>query len=551
MEISPKLGLLYLPPRRYLWTLVASLIGALVLLPILVLLFLSSNNDLAIWQHLTQTVLVDYLKTTFLLALGVAVLSTFLGVSSALVVSQYSFPGARFFSWALLLPLATPAYITAYAYTGLMDVAGPLQESLRQLFDLKVGEYWFPQIRSLSGAIFVLSFVLYPYIYLLSRAAFAEQSDQLSHAARSLGLSHRQSFLKVKIPIARPAIVAGLALVLMETLADYGAVSYFGLSTFTTGIFRTWYGLGSVNTAAQLAITLLGFVVLVLILEKSSRRRAAFYSNARHVKHEKTRLSGRAQILAITIVSLPLLLGFIIPVGQLLLWALPNAEQFLQATYWKLITNTIVLAGLSSLIATIFAMLLVYAHRLHPNRLTLFAKSIAALGYAIPGLIIAIGILLPLGWFDNSLDAWLRTRFGISSGLLLSGSVVALIIAYLVRFLALAINSVEAGLAAVQPAMEQSARSLGLSSLATIRRVHIPLMRSSVLSGMLIVFVDVMKELPATLVLRPFNFNTLAVRAYELASDERLTDAALPSIAIIVAGLIPIILLTRIMLADN
>ena len=533
------------------WTIAASFIAAMVLLPIVVLIVLSIDSDLSIWQHLANTVLSDYLKTTFLLLIGVAFFSTILGVSSALIVSHFDFIGARFFTWALVLPLATPAYITAYAYTGLLDVAGPMQTHIRQVFDLQVGDYWFPQMRSLGGAIFVLSFVLYPYIYLLARSAFAEQSASLNNAAKTLGQSQFQSFLKVTIPIARPAIFAGLALVLMETLADYGAVSYFGLSTFTTGIFRTWYGLDSVNTAAQLAITLLCFVIVILFLEKSARRRAAFYSRANTNKANKIRLNDFYQGLAIFALSLPLLLGFIIPSGQLLIWALPQADQFIQASYFSLLRNTLLLASITSILAILFAMILVYSQRLNPSKLNLLAKSVAGLGYAVPGLIIAIGVLVPLGWFDNTLDAWLRASFGISSGLLLSGSIAALVIAYLVRFLALAINSVESGLAVVQPAMDQSARSLGLSSFATIRRVHLPLMRASVLSGMLIVFVDVMKELPATLVLRPFNFNTLAVRAYELASDERLADAALPSIAIVVAGLIPIIFLTRIMTSDN
>ena len=537
--------------RWQLWTLGAGSIGVLVLLPILVLFYLSINSDLGIWRHLVDTVLADYLRTTIILIVGVALLSTLLGVSSALIVSYYNFWGAHFFSWALLLPLATPAYITAYAYTGLLDVAGPVQQQIRQGFDLKVGDYWFPQIRSIGGAIFVLSFVLYPYIYLLARSAFSEQSAHLSNVAKTLGFNNRQSFLKVSIPIARPAIVAGLALVIMETLADYGAVSYFGLSTFTTGIFRTWYGLDSVNTAAQLAITLLGFVIIVLILEKSSRRRAAYHSSSQTIKPDKIKLSGHRQLLAISILCLPLLLGFIVPIGQLLIWAIPQTSQFLETSYWQLVWNTLLLAAITCILATALAMVLVYIHRLNPSRLSLFAKSIAGLGYAIPGLIIAIGILIPLGWFDNSLDTVLRSNFGISSGLLLSGSIVALIIAYLIRFLALAINSIDSGLSLVQPAMDQSARSLGLSTFATIRRVHIPLMRSSVLSGMLIVFVDVMKELPATLVLRPFNFNTLAVRAYELASDERLADAALPSIAIVITGLIPIVLLTRIMQSGN
>lgn len=516
-------------------------------MPLLALLFLSFNqsNGLELWQHLASTVLADYISSSLILMLGVAVLTLLLGVSSAFLVTQYQFKGAGFFNWALLLPLAMPAYITAYSYTGLLDVAGPVQTLLRGSFDLNFGEYWFPNIRSMGGAIFVLSFVLYPYVYLLARASFLEQSQHLRDVGQLLGLSRRQAFLKITLPIARPAIMAGLALALMETLADFGAVSYFGVNTFTAGIFRTWYGLGSVSGAAQLALILLGFVLLLLTLEKHANKRRAFHDKKSNTPAKAKKLSGSKQIWAFTLVLTPLLFGFIIPVMQLIFWAIADSAQLFSLRFWALIANTVTLAAITALLALILALLVAYSHRISQSKISLLAKHIAGLGYAVPGLVIAVGTLIPLALLDNSVDTFLRSNFNVSSGLLLSGTLVALVIAYLVRFLAVAINSVDAGLNSIAPNMDQAARSLGLSPLAVLKKVHLPIMSSSVLTALLIVFVDVMKELPATLVLRPFNFNTLAVRAYELASDERLSDAALPSLAIVLVGLLPVILLTK------
>lgn len=516
-------------------------------MPLLALLFLSAgnSNSVELWEHLSNTVLADYIFSSVVLMLGVAILTLLLGVGSAFLVTQYKFKGAGFFNWALLLPLAMPAYITAYSYTGLLDVAGPVQSSLRSYFDLSYGDYWFPQIRSMAGAIFVLSFVLYPYVYLLARASFLEQSQHLRNVGRLLGLSRRQAFFKITLPIARPAIIAGLALALMETLADFGAVSYFGVNTFTAGIFRTWYGLGSVSGAAQLALMLLGFVLLLLALEKFSNKRRAFHDKKTKTPITPRPLSGSKQILAIFLALTPLFFGFIIPVLQLVIWAIADSAQLISLRFWALIVNTVTLAAITSLLALVLALLIAYSHRISQSKVTLIAKHIAGLGYAVPGLVIAVGTLIPLAFLDNRIDAFLRTNMNISSGLLLSGTLVALVVAYLVRFLAVAISSVDSGLNSIAPNMDQAARSLGLSPLAVLRQVHLPIMSSSVLTALLIVFVDVMKELPATLVLRPFNFNTLAVRAYQLASDERLSEAALPSLAIVLVGLLPVILLTK------
>ncbi|MFQ3246179.1 MAG: iron(III) transport system permease protein [Arenicella sp.] len=537
--------------RHFNWYIISAIVASLVLLPLLTLTWLSASANSELWGHLANTVLADYVVSSLSLMLGVALLTSLLGIGSALLVTQYHFKGVNFFHWALLLPLAMPAYITAYSYTGLLDVAGPIQSLLRTHFELSYGQYWFPEIRSLGGAIFVLSFVLYPYVYLMARASFMEQSQHLREVAQLLGYSRRKAFFRITLPIARPAIIAGISLALMETLADFGAVSYFGVNSFTTGIFRTWYGLDSVEGAAQLAMILLSFVVVLLALEKSSRKRAAYHGKKTAKPGQTEHLSGKKQALAIALVCTPLLLGFIIPCAQLSYWAIKNIEQLASAEFWQLVANTLLLASITACVALFLALLVAYSHRLNQSKFTSISKGIIGLGYAIPGLVIAVGVLIPLAYFDNTLDGWLRSNFNYSSGLLISGTIAALVIAYLVRFLAVALKSVDSGLGSIHPNMDQAARSLGLSPFGVLRKIHLPIMKGSILTGLLIVFVDVMKELPATLVLRPFNFNTLAVRAYELASDERLADAALPSIAIVLVGLLPVILLSRVSRISN
>ncbi len=518
----------------------------LVFFPLLTLIWLSFGAEQSVWQHLFDTVLGNYVRSSLSLMVGVALLTLVLGIGSAWLVTQYCFFGVRFLNWALLLPLAMPTYITAYSYTGLLDVAGPVQSALRQYLNLSYGDYWFPEIRSLGGAIFVMSFVLYPYVYLLARASFLEQSSHLREVGQLLGYSRRKAFYKITLPIARPAIIAGVSLALMETLADFGAVSYFGVSTFTTGIFRTWYGLDSVAGAAQLALVLLGFVIILIAVETQSRKRARYHNQKSPQNATPKSLHGGKQCLAVLLAFTPLLIGFVIPVAQLLIWALETYAQLFSTQFWRLVGNTILLAGITAMTALVFALLIAYGNRIANTALTRNAKRIVGLGYAVPGTIIAVGTLIPLARLDNSIDTWFRANFDFSTGLLISGTLGALVIAYLVRFMAVALNSVDSGLQSIGHNMDQAARSLGLSPFKAMQRVHIPIMKSSLLTALLIVFVDVMKELPATLILRPFNFNTLAVRAYELASDERLADAAMASIAIVLAGLVPVILLTKV-----
>lgn len=533
--------------RQSLWWKITSLlIASLVFFPILTLIWLSTTADLSIWAHLYATVLDDYISSTLALMAGVAILTLIVGIGSAWLVTQYHFFGSRVLQWALLLPLAMPTYITAYSYTGLLDVAGPIQRSLRTSLNMQFGDYWFPEIRSLTGAIFVMSFVLYPYVYLLARASFLEQSRYLGDTAQLLGHSRAKAFLKINLPIARPAVVAGLTLVLMETVADYGAVSYFGVNTFTTGIFRTWQSFDSIGGATQLALLLLSFVIVLMVLEIQSRKRSRYHSKKTPDPTPGKLLRGSKQFWAFGLGSFPVVLGFVIPTGQLLYWAFKTREQLLEGSFWLLVGNTVYLASITAMITLMLALIIAYANRISHSKSVRFAKSVVGLGYAIPGAVIAIGTLIPLARLDNAVDAWFRAHLDINLGLLLTGSLAALIIAYLVRFMAVALNAVDSGLQGIALNMDQAARSLGNTPIRVLQRVHIPVLRSSLLTALLIVFVDVMKELPATLIIQPFNFKTLALRAYELASDERLADASMASMAIVLAGLIPVILLTRV-----
>ena len=529
--------------RSHGLSIFAVLIAAFISLPVIVIVsyLMQANGEL--WQHLLDTVLNDYLINSLLLLLGVGMGVLILGVPTAWLTSMCSFPGRRWLSWALLLPLAMPAYIIAYTYAGLLDFAGPVQSWIRDLTGLSYGDYWFFEIRSLGGAIIMMSLVLYPYVYLMARAAFLEQSVSSIEVGCSLGYSRWQALWKLALPMARPAIIAGLSLALMETLADYGTVQYYGVSTFTTGIFRTFYGYGDTAAAAQLAASLLAFVILLVLLERYSRRRARYHSAAEsRARADLIPLSGSKAIMACVICLSPLMFGFIIPATQLLFWAVFEAEP-LGWDFVGLAWNSFSLAFLAAIIAVILAIILSYAKRTKPIKPVRTVLAMAGFGYALPGTIIAIGVLIPLAWLDHRLIDIFGSLGWDSPGLLLSGSLVALLFAYTVRFLAVALGSVQSGLEKIKPSLDHVGRSMGHSPLDILRKIHVPLMRSSILTAVLIVFVDVLKELPATLILRPFNFNTMAVRAYELASDERLVDAAPASIMIVLVGLIPVLML--------
>lgn len=520
-----------------------TLILALPLLTVTAHLFQPAGE---VWRHLQETVLKDYVLNSLALAAGVGGGTFALGVSSAWLAGLCEFPGRRVFEWALLLPLAMPAYISAYTYTGMFDFAGPVQTALRAWFGWSYGDYWFPEIRSLGGAVAILSLVLYPYVYLLARAAFLEQSLCVLEVSRTLGCGPWQSFFRVALPLARPAIVAGVSLALMETLADYGAVHYFGLGTFTTGIFRTWFGLGDLAAAAQLAAMLMGFIFLLLFLELRSRQKARYHHiGARHQSLPRYCLRGRLAALAFIASFLPLFLGFLLPGGQLVWWAVRTAPRMVDAGFAALAVNTLLLAATAAVMVLLLALFMAYGKRLQDSPLIRFAVRFAGMGYAIPGAVLAVGVVIPFARLDNAIDGWLRAQFGVSTGLLLSGTLFALLFAYVVRFLAVALNAVDAGLGKIRPSMDDAARSLGCRPLEVLTRLHFPLLRGTLLAALLLAFVDALKELPATLVLRPFNFNTLAVRAFELASDERLADSSTAALAIVMTGIVPVILISR------
>ena len=535
-------------PRQPRWLMALAVLAALLIAAPIVSVGTNvfSPGTAGTWSHLASTVLPDYIATTLWLCLGVGIGVTLLGVGSAWLVTHFDFPLRGSFEWALLLPLAMPAYVKAYAYTDLLQFAGPVQGWLRASFGWSRADYWFPEVRSVPGAAVMFAGVLYPYVYMLTRAAFLERGLGVLEAGRSLGLTPWQSFRRVSLPMARPAIIGGVTLALMETLADYGTVSYFAVQTFTTGIYRAWFSLGDRVAAAQLAMCLLTVVVVVLTLERASRGRARFHGTGlRRMPPRGTPLTGGRAALAVVGCLLPLGVGFLLPAGLLFDMALNEGDAQFGPRFLALARNSFLVSALTAALAVLLAMLVAYARRLDPHPLTRAAHWAAGMGYALPGSVIAVGLLIPLAQFDNALALWLREHFGWQSGLLITGGIAALVYAYLVRFLTAALQTVDASLHRVTPHMDDAARSLGLTPSQSLRRVHLPLLRRGLLTAGLLVFIDVMKELPATLVMRPFNFNTLATQAYTLASDERLAEASTAALSIVVVGLLPMMVLCR------
>lgn len=495
-------------------------------------------------RHQFDTVLPSYAWTSVLLAGWVALGVGVLGAALAAAVSLFDFPARRFFEWALLLPMAMPAYVLAYAYTDALQYGGPLQSALRALSGAR-GPLW-PDVRSLWGAVLLFVLCLYPYVYLLARAALAERGVALMEAARLLGAGTVRRVWRVALPLARPAVVAGVALALMETLADYGVGSYFGLTTFTTGIYKAWLSFGDRIVAAQLATLLLVAIAVLLWIERRARMRVRFASPrlamAGHSEARPQVLRGWQAALAVTLCALPIVLGFLLPVLVLLRLCAAEAAQGSFGLPWARFVGwgwtSFKLAAVAAAAATVLALALGFATRSGAGPGLRMASRAVALGYAVPGAVIAVGLLLPLGWVQAH---WPQT----GAAAWLTGTAGGLVYAYLVRFSAVAMHSVESGYARVAPNLDETARMLGSSRAGVFGRVHLPLLKRSALAAALLVFVDVMKELPATLVLRPFNSDTLAVVAYQLAKDERLAEAALPSLAIVVVGLIPVVLVSR------
>lgn len=537
---------------RGVLTCLAIGLAALISLPILSVALSALQPSGGALGHLVETVLPEILVNTAGLMAFVGIGTAVIGVGTAWLVTLCRFPGSRLFEWLLLLPLAIPAYIIGYAYTDALAFAGPVQGALRGLTGWGHGDYWFPDIQSLWGVSTMLTLVLYPYVYLLARAAFLDQSVCVLEAARTLGANPWGAFFRVGLPMARPAIAAGVALALMEALADFGTVEYFGVTTFTTAIYRTWFGMGDRVAAAQLATALLVFVLVLVAMEMAARRGRRFGAGARrHRRLVPLRLKPVAAAAAIIVCILPVMLGFIVPVAALVRLHLDGGDPFLGPRFLHYARNSFVLAGLAAVLVVATGALVAYAARLAPGAVTATAIRIASVGYAVPGTVIAVGILVPLGAFDNALDGWTKAHFGWGTGLILSGTAAALLYAYLVRFLAVAVGPVESGLHKIPATFDAAARTLGSTPYGVAWSIHAPLLRRSLLTAALVVFVDVLKELPATLIVRPFDFDTLAVRVYNLASDERLAQASTGSLVIVAIGLIPVILITRMIARER
>lgn len=536
------------PPRsgapmllRRLRDLPLLLVAGVLLLPVLAVLgswFSWNAASSQILREMGATVLPDYALTSLLLCVAVAVGAALVGTAGAAAVTLFDFPGRRTFEWALLLPLAMPAYVVAYAYTDFLQFSGPMQTWMRAQFGLE-GRV-FPEVRNLPGAVLVFVFSLYPYVYLLVRTALAERAAQLMEAARLLGAPLARRIGRVALPLARPAIAAGVALALMETLADFGVASYFGIQTFSTGIYKAWLAMDNRIAAAQLATLLLAVVAVLLAMEARAQKRLRFATGRARggTEAQPVRLQGGARLVAWCVCALPVLLGFVLPVVFMLRplaadWSVLPWDRFLQWAF-----NSLRLGAISAALAVLLAVLLAYRLRRSPTGVTRGVVQLAGLGYAVPGAVLVVGLLLPVGWLQA---AWPESGVGYW----MTATVLGIVWAYLVRFVSVALQSVQSGYARIPGSLDDSARMLGTGGAALLARVHWPLLKRSAAAAGLLVFVDVMKELPATLVLRPFNSDTLAVVAYQLARDERLGEAALPSLALVLVGLVPVILLSR------
>jgi iron(III) transport system permease protein len=529
------------------WMISAILLSALIVMPVAAVLYLAFNPTENIWPHLLRTSLPRYVHNSLLLMLGVGVSVCLIGVCNAWLVTMCRFPGRRQFEWLLALPFAVPAYVIAYIYTDLLEFAGPVQVLLRHLFGWqRPADYWFPDIRSLGGATLVMSLVLYPYVYLLARSAFLDQSPAVIDASRILGYGPWRSFLRVSLPLARPAIAVGLALTLMETLNDFGTVDYFAVRTLTAGIYDVWLGMGNLGGAAQIAAVMLVFITLLVVTELSGRRRQRYYQAGERFKTMSMyQLDGWRKLLAMVCCALPVVLGFLIPGSVLVVYTVTSWHASWTPEFRAFAVNSILLSSTAALATLILASVLAYGHRLRRHVATQLAHRLASIGYAVPGAVLAIGIIIPLAKFDNAIDAFMRQHFEVSTGLILSGSVFALLFAYVVRFIAISLGAIESSLEKIAPDMDMAARTLGRKPGMIFLLLHLPLIRGGALTAGLIVFVDCMKELPTTLILRPFNFETLATQVYQFASDELIEQAALGALSIVLCGLIPVMLLVR------
>ncbi len=522
------------------WYWGSRFLAAAILVPLVVIFAAWLAPTTEVWGHLAATVLPTLIGNTLLLIVGVAIGTLILGVSLAWLVSTCEFPGRRWFDWALMLPFALPTYVMAFVFLGLLDFQGPVQGLVRQAFDLPAS--WSVEVRHSTGVLAVMVLVLYPYVYLLARVAFLKQGRAALEAARTLGMTSWQSFFRVALPMARPAIIGGVSLAVMEALADFGAVAVFNYDTFTTAIYKSWFGFFDLNAASQLASLLLMFVFVLLYLERYGRSRARFDDAGSSLNARPYRLRGLGAVAASAYCSLVLLLAFIIPMVQLLLWARGWIDD-LDFAFLSLLGHTLALGAMAAVATTAGGLVLAYASRRDTSWLTRASVRIGTLGYAIPGSVLAVAVMWSLSWIDHRVaEVWLWLT-GTEATWVFVGSVFSLILAYFARFLALAFNPIDSALERVRPSVREAAQSLGFTGVALVWRIYVPILRPGLLTAALLVLVDVMKEMPATLLLRPFGWDTLAVRIYGLSSEGLWERAALPSVALVAAGLIPVFLL--------
>ncbi|MEM7231318.1 MAG: iron ABC transporter permease [Planctomycetota bacterium] len=525
------------------WSLLCAGVTLCLALPLVALACLLFEDSEGIWRHLVATRLTGYLFNTIALAIGVGLLTLLIGTACAWLTSHFRFPGSRFISWGLVLPMAIPTYLCAYAYGDLLQASGFVQSSLRLTTGWSLGEYWFPNIFSVPGAIFLFSVVLYPYVYLAARSAFAEQSISVLEVSRTLGAGPWSRFFRVSLPLARPSLAVGCALVVMETMAEFGALDYLAVDTLATGVYRTWLGLGSLTGAAQLSAVLLSLVVAVIIVEQVLRGRRRHHDSAsRPSARRRVRLSGWRAAGASAFCFAPLLFGFFVPLVAFMAWTVRAGDTRAAELFMTLGWNTIALAGIGSVVAVVLALILTYSAGRSSPRGQAISTLIARGGYAIPGGVIAIGVLIAMTWIDQRL-ADVTQRMGWQIELFITGTILAILAAYQVRFVGIAVGYVESGLTRVKPSLIEAARLLGASRASIIRRIVLPLVRPSLLASGLLVFVEISKELPATMILRPFDFDTIAVRVHQLAADERLEEASTGALALIGIGLLPVMLL--------
>ena len=526
-------------------TLFAVAVAGIMALPLATIVVLSLDVRESVWPHLVRTVLPGALADTGLLLLGVGVLTLGIGTGTAWLTTMYRFPGRGVLDRLLVLPLAMPTYIIAYAWVELLDFTGPIQGTLRAVFGWHtVKDYWFPEVRSLTGAVLILSAVLYPYVYLSARASFVQQSVCVLEVARTLGRTSAGTFWSVALPLARPALAAGVALALMECLNDLGAVQYLGVSTLTVSIYVTWLQRSSLAGAAQIALVALLVVVVLLAAERAARGRSQFHhTTGRYRSIPFSDLEGWRGMLAATACALPVLLGFAAPFAVLLMQGLAHISDAYAAGFWRATRNSVGVATVAAVVTVLTGLGLAYARRLAPTVLVRTVVRAAGVGYAMPGTVLAVGLLVPLAALDNHVDAFLRATLGVSSGLLLSGSLLVVVLAYSIRFLAVSLGALEAGFERLSPNLDAVARTLGETAFSALRRVHMPLLLPALGAAALLVFVDGMKELPATLLLRPFNFETLATHVYSYAGLEQFEQAALGALTIVLIGLVPVLLL--------